>query len=435
MDEGTLALKERDRERLWVLRAKQAGRLRTKEAAERLGVTPRQVQRLVKALAQRGDVVAVHGLRDRSGNRAAAGKLRARVLQLQARHYPDYGPTLLAERLAERHGIELSRETLRQWLLAEGRWKARRRRRDLHPWRERRARFGELIQHDTSIHDWFEGRGEKAVLVASIDDATGRMWGRFASGDTVHANLEVIRGWVKLHGRPLAFYVDRHMHFSVADEDGVQRSDTTQIGRALEELGIEMISARSPQAKGRIERAFRTLQDRLLKGLREHKVRTVEAANTFLEEEYWAHHNTRFVHAPRDDHDAHRPVLASQRRHWRAIFSVREERKVASNMTIQYYQRRFLVETSSRIGLRVGDKVDVAKDAQGGLRVLYKGRDVRFQEVEVDRQNKPRRKTKRLPLAEQKLPRSSKPGKTHPWRRFGQFGNPRTNNGVAAKAR
>lgn len=435
MSEATLALTERDRERLWVLKAKQTGRLRTKEAAERLGVTPRQVQRLVKGMGRRGDVVAVHGLRGKPGNRGTSRKVKAKVLQLQAKHYADYGPTLLAERLSERHGIELSPETLRLWLMAEGRWRLQRRRRGKHPWRERRARFGELIQHDTSIHDWFEGRGERAVLVASIDDATGRLWGRFASGDTVHANLAVIQGWVKRHGRPLDFYVDRHTHFSIADEEGVQRSDTTQIGRALEELEIGMISARSPQAKGRIERAFRTLQDRLVKSLRERKVGTIEEANAYLEEEYWKDHNQRFVHAPRDSHDAHRPVQTTHRRRWRAIFSVREERKVAVNMTIRYHGRRFLVETKSRVGLRVGDKVDIAEDAQGGLRVLYKARDIRFREVEVDRQNKPRKKTKRLPLAAQTPGRTWKPAKYHPWRQKGKFPSKGSRNAAVASAK
>ena len=435
MSEATLALTERDRERLWVLKAKQAGRLRTREAAERLGVTPRQVQRLLRELRRRGDGTVVHGLRGRPGNRATDGKVMAKVLQLQAKQYPDYGPTLLAERLAERHGMEIHPSTLRLWLIAEGRWKVRRRRRGKHPWRERRARFGELIQHDTSIHDWFEGRGERAVLVASIDDATGRLWGRFAPGDTVHANLEVIQGWVKRHGRPLDLYVDRHTHFSVADEEGVQRSDTTQIGRALEELGIGMISARSPQAKGRIERAFRTLQDRLVKSLREQKVGTIEEANAYLEEEYWEDHNQRFVHSPRDSHDAHRPVQTTHRRRWRVIFSVREERSVAVNMTIQYRARRFLLETNSQLALRVRDKVEVAEDARGELRVLYKGRDVRFREVEVDGQNKPRKKTKRVPLAVQAPGRSWRPAKYHPWRQKGKFPSTGSRNAAVASAK
>lgn len=435
MREATLAMTEKDRERLVVLRAKREGRLRTKEAAERLGVTPRQVQRLVKALGRRGDVVAVHGLRGRRGNRVTDRKVKAKVLRLQAKHYLDYGPTLLSERLSERHDLEVHPETLRLWLIAEGRWKIRPRRGEEHPWRKRRARFGELIQHDTSIHDWFEGRGEKAVLVASIDDATNWTWGRFAPGDTVYANFEVIQGWVKRHGRPLDLYVDRHTHFSVADEAGVQRSDTTQIGRALGELEIGMISARSPQAKGRIERAFRTLQDRLVKALRERKVGTIEEANAYLEEEYWKEHNERFTHAPRDRHDAHRPLQALQRRRLRAIFSVREERKVARNMTIRYKGRWFLIETRSQVGLRIGDKVEVAQDAQGGLRVLYRGRDVGFREVEVDGLNKPRKKAPRPPLAKQSANRPYKPPKSHPWHRAGRAAAKRSENGTAARGR
>lgn len=424
MGEESLALRERDRERLWVLKACVAGKVRTKEAAERLGMSRRQVERLVAGLRERGDGVVIHGLRGRPGNRAKAPRLKDRVLGLQARLYEDYGPTLLAERLAKPpHGIRVGRETLRRWMVAAGRWKVRRRRGHDHPWRERRARFGELVQLDTSIHDWFEGRGERAVLVAGIDDATGRAWGCFGPGDTVHANLGAIRGWVQRYGRPLAFYVDRHTHFSVADEAGVQRSDTTQIGRALGELGIEMISAHSPQAKGRVERLFRTLQDRLVKALRERGIGAVEEANAFLEGGYWEEFREAFARPARDEHDAHRPLLGEHRRRLAAIFSVREERKVATNMTIQFQRRLFLLETSSRVGLRVGDKVDVATDAVGGLRVLYGGRDVRHREVELDRRNKPRQPTLPLHAILAGVRPHRRPAKNHPWRRTGLFPN------------
>ena len=424
MGEEPMGLRERERECLWVLKARAAGRLRTKEAAERLGVTPRQVRRLLGGMRERGDGVVVHGLRGRPGNRATDPKVRERVLALQGSLYVDYGPTLLAERLAKApHKIRVGRETIRRWMISVGRWKVRRKRREEHPWRERRARFGELVQLDTSIHDWFEGRGERTVLVAGIDDATGRAWGRFAGGDTVHANFEVIRGWVERHGRPLALYVDRHTHFSVADEAGVQRSDSTQIGRALAELGIEIISAHSPQAKGRVERLFRTLQDRLVKAMRERGIRTVEEGNAFLEEEYWEGFEEAFARPARDGHDAHRPLLGEQRRRLAAIFSVREERKVATNMTIQFQRRRLLLETGSRVGLRVGDKVEVATDAQGGVRVLFRGRDVGHREVEVDRQNKPKRPALPLHAVLAGVRPHRRPSKDHPWRRTGLFPN------------
>jgi transposase len=405
-------LTEKERERLWVLKARAAGKLRAKESAERLGVSERQVKRLVKALRERGDVAAVHGLKGRRSNRAAEPEVREKVLKLQQRLYEGYGPTLLAEKLADKHGIEVSRETLRSWLVAAGCWKPRRKRRERHPWRERRARLGELVQLDTSIHDWLEA-GEKAVLVAAIDDATSQVFGLFAEGDTVFANYAVIRGWVERHGRPLGYYVDRHTHFSIADSSGVQRAETTQIGRAMGELAIEMISAYTPQAKGRVERLFRTLQDRLVKELRERGIRTIEAANRFLLETYWPSHNRRFARPARDPHDAHRPLSGEHRRNLRRIFSWREERTLRGDETIQYNRRHYLVDTRGDVRLRRGRKVEVVIDPTG-LRVMHEGRDLAFREVPAKEisPRQPKREHRDLLNAAAR----STPAKAHPWR-------------------
>ncbi len=404
---------EKERERLWVLRARAAGKLRTKEAAERLGVSERQVKRLLRALRSRGDAAAVHRLKGRRSNRALSAKVRGKVLRLRERLYDDYGPTLLAEKLSEKHRIEVSRETIRGWLIAEGRWKVRRSKRERHPWRERRARFGELVQLDTSIHDWLEG-GEKAVLVAAIDDATNVVFGLFAEGDSVFANFDVIRSWVESHGRPLGFYVDRHTHFSIADADGVQRSETTQIGRAMGELGVEMISAYTPQAKGRVERLFRTLQDRLVKELRERKIRTIDAANKFLVTSYWPAFNEQFGRVARDPHDAHRPLTGEQRRRLGSIFSWREERTLRPDETIQYAGRHFLLETRGAAKLRPGRKVEVLLDGTGGMRVVHEGRDLGYRDVPV-KASKPRIAKRHLHELVN-APADWTPPKTHPWR-------------------
>ncbi len=421
MGEALLTMRAEERERLWVVRARAEGKLRGMEAAERLEVTERQVRRLVRGLREGGDAVAIHGLRGQPGNRSIAAETKRRVLRLHKTRYDDYGPTLLAERLAEPpHGIRVGRETLRRWLVAEGRWEVRRRRRGRHPWRERRARFGELVQLDTSIHDWFEGRGEKAVLVAGIDDATGHVFGLFAGGDTVLANFAVIRGWVERYGRPLGFYVDRHTHFSVADEAGCQRPESTQIGRAFGELGVEMVTAHSPQAKGRVERLFRTLQDRLVKALRERGIGTIEEANRYAVEEYWGVFNDGFERVARDPHDAHRPLSGEQRRRLREIFSVREERTVRPNLTIQYLGHHYLLETRSDRPLYAKLKVEVAIGAGGEMRVLHQGRDVAFREVALDRFARPKRPVVRarqvLDSVAGQAPRAS-----HPWRRMGRF--------------
>jgi len=413
LHEATLTLTESERERLWVLKARGAGKLRAKEAAEQLGVSERQLRRLMRKFAARGDAAAVHGLKGRPGNRATPVKDRQRILRLYENRYSDYGPTLFAERLEERHGIKVSRETLRGWLVAAGRWKARIRRRERHPWRERRPRFGELVQLDSSQHDWFES-GEKVWLVAAIDDATSVVFGLFASGDTVFANFDVIRSWVESHGRPLAFYVDRHTHFSVKDDEGCQRSETTQIGRALDELQIEMISAYTPQAKGRVERLFGTLQDRLVKELRERGIRTIEEANRFLVTTFWPAYNAKFARPARDPHGAHRPLTGEQRRKLGYVFSWREDRTLRPDETIQYDRRHFLLETRGAARLRPGRKVEVLLSADGSLRVVHQGRDIGFRELPARPSRAVRRKVH--PGRVLNLAPSWTPPKTHPWR-------------------
>lgn len=433
MHEEALTLTEKERERLWVLKARKAGRLRAKEAAERLDVSEGQLRWLMRRFAARGDAAAVHGLKGRPGNRATPAKDRQKILRLYESRYSDYGPTLFAERLEEKHGLKVSRETLRGWLVAEGRWKARVKRRERHPWRERRPRFGELVQLDTSIHDWFEGRGEKAVMVAAIDDATSVVFGLFASGDTVFANFDVIRSWVESHGRPLAFYVDRHTHFSVKDEEGCQRSETTQIGRAIGELEIEMISARTPQAKGRVERLFGTLQDRLVKELRERGIRTIEGANRFLVTTFWPAYNAKFARQARDPHSAHRPLTGEQRRKLAYIFSWREDRTLRPDETIQYDQRHFLLETRGATKLRPGGKVEVLLSAEGSLRVVYEGRDIGFREVPARPSKVVRRKVH--PGRVLNLAPSWAPPQTHPWRQAAALataGLTRTRSGSAS---
>ena len=228
------------------------------------------------------------------------------------------------------------------------------------------------------------------------------------------ANFDVIRSWVESHGRPLGFYVDRHMHFSVADEDGVQRSETTQIGRAMGELSVELISAYTPQAKGRVERLFRTLQDRLVKELRERKIRTIEAANRFLVTSYWAEFNEQFSRAARDTNDAHRPLAGEQRRNLGRIFSWREERTLRPDETIQYGGHHFLLETRGAPKLRPGRKVEVLLDGAGGMRVVHEGRDLGYREVPL-RASKPR-VAKPHPRELVNAPASWTPPKTHPWR-------------------
>jgi transposase len=259
--EDRIEMSQRERDRLKVLHGVKEGQFTQAKAAELLGLTARQVRRLQERLAERGDAGLVHRLRGQPSNRQLDAKLRRQVLREYRQRYADFGPTFACEKLAEQ-GLHVSSATLRRWLLAEGLWE-RQRRRDVHRQRRpRRACFGELVQMDTSLHEWTEGRGEDMVLINMIDDATSRVLARFYPADTVEAHFDLLGRWLEKFGRPLALYTDRHGIFEAHQKGQPDYVGETQFSRALSELDIALIKARSPQAKGRVERSFGTAQDR-----------------------------------------------------------------------------------------------------------------------------------------------------------------------------
>ena len=262
-----LEMSQRDRDRLKVLHGVIRKERLQKEAARLLRLSVRQVRRLLRRLKESGDRGLIHRLRGRSGNRKLPAELRQRVLAECQRCYQDFGPTLASEKLAEQ-GLRVSPDTLRRWLLAAGLWEGKRKRDQHRQRRPRRECFGELVQMDTSIHDWLEGRGESMVLIAMIDDATGRVEAGFYPGETLPSHFDLLGHYLRKHGRPLAVYADRDSIFEAHSKGRPDYSGQTQFGRALEELGIERITAYSPQAKGRVERFFGTAQDRFVKELR-----------------------------------------------------------------------------------------------------------------------------------------------------------------------
>ena len=269
-----LRMSQKERDRLQVLQEAKQRHITQREAAGQMGVSERWVRKLLARMRKEGDRAVIHRLRGRSSNRKIPDGVRKKVVGLVEREYRDFGPTLASEYLAERQRVRVSRETLRGWMIQAQLWKPRRARIErLHTWRPRRAQCGELVQWDTSEHDWLEGRGEKLYLIAMIDDATSRAGARFVRHDSTPENLRLLRSYLRRWGRPLAFYTDKASLFKTSrpqqrDEQLQGQFPRTQIGRALEELGIEWIPAHSPQAKGRIERFFGTAQDRLVKGLR-----------------------------------------------------------------------------------------------------------------------------------------------------------------------
>ena len=326
METERITLSQRERDRLKVLHEVQQKHLSQVAAADRLKVTDRQVRRMLLRIHERGDAALVHGLRGRPSNRKLASRVEQKILARLRQRYADFGPTLATEHLAK-EGFSVSRETLRKWMTKAALWRPRSQRvKKIHVWRERRACFGELVMQDSSPFRWLEDRGPACHLIALIDDATSRIWGRFTEHDTTEENLRTLQGWLRRYGRPLAQYTDKASIFRKAGPQPLPeqlRGDAlrTQFGRALNELGIEWIAAHSPQAKGRIERLFETLQDRLVKEMRLAGIDSIEAANHYLETRFVPQWEQRFTVAARNPRNVHRRLGREQ--HLEEILSVR----------------------------------------------------------------------------------------------------------------
>ena len=371
-----------DRDRLVTLKKAKKRLITQREAAEELGLSIRQVKRLLKELKKRGDRAVMHGLRGRASNRQIAAKTKQKtvgVLSLDV--YRGFGPTLASEYLGKKHGIQVSRETVRKWMKEAGLWKGKRRRVEAaHVWRERRSRCGELVQWDTSEHDWLEGRShEQLYLISMIDDASSRLYARFVRSDSTEENMRTLWAYLELYGRPLAFYTDKASLFRNnekrrRDEPGVDQDPAemppTQIGRALRELDITWIAAHSPQAKGRIERSFDTAQDRLVKAMRVAGVKTFQQANEYLEKEFLPWWNQTLMVQPASADNAHRAL--DKRYDLAAILSQVETRQVKNDYTIQFAGKRYGIQPQSiKTGLR-GAKVRVEQRLDGAVAVRFR---------------------------------------------------------------
>jgi hypothetical protein len=324
-----------------------------------------------------------HKARGRPSNNRVRDDVRDRALALVRSTYADFGPTLAAETLAEKHGLEVSRETLRQWMIGAGLWLSREQRRRFHQPRLRREASGELVQIDGSEHRWFEDRADPCTLLVFIDDATGRLMQlRFVPSESAFSYFEALRGYLEAHGRPVAFYSDKHSVFRVTRKDAKGGQGMTQFGRALAELGIEILCASSSQAKGRVERVNRTLQDRLVKQLRVAGISGIEAGNAFLPE-FMARFNARFAVAPARPDDRHRPLDIAPDR-LRAILCRREQRYVSQQLTLSYDRLRIMLERNeTTIGL-AGKYVDTYAFADGGLEVRWQGLPLPYKAFDKD---------------------------------------------------
>jgi len=390
-----IAMSQAERDWLdWLKRARD-GVVTQRRAAEKMEVTDRWVRKLLAQMEEEGDEVVIHGLRGQPSNRRIAEEIREKALGIVGQpEWHDFGPTFASEQLAKRHGIAVSKETMRGWMIGAGLWKGRARQAgEVHCWRPRRSGYGELVQWDTSDHDWLEGRGEKVrYLVRLIDDATSRSWGRFVGHDGTRENMGVLWEYLERNGRMVDVYTDRDSMFAVAprpsetEDERRQEDRLTQIGRALRELGIGWIAAYSPQAKGRVERSFGTDQDRLVKHLRLAKVKTMQGANEFLEKEYWPEWDERFARPVQGLADLHRRLTAEM--NLAAILSHVEQRSIDNDHTFRFAGRRYQIQRGDvRAGMR-RHKLRVELRLDGTLAARYEGRYVEIRECE-DREAPP----------------------------------------------
>ncbi len=412
----------REVDRLGVIREVAGKRLRQREGGERMGLSVRQVKRLLRRYRELGARGLISGHRGRKANNAIAPEVRAEILGVVRERYEDFSPTLAWEKLREVHGYGVSVETLRKWMAEEGLWRSRKRRgMRVHQSRPRRPALGELVQIDGSPHRWFEDRGRYCTLIVFIDDATSRLMAlRFAEAETTEAYLRTLRGYLDQYGRPVALYSDKHSIFRVNQQD--REGELTQFTRALKTLDIQPIHANTPQAKGRVERANETLQDRLVKELRLGGIDSIDQANAFLPE-YMADHNRRFARPPHNPQDAHRRVLHDAAS-LDLILSLHSTRKLSRNLTLRYQNREYQILNQGK-GYRLrSSPVTVCEAFDGHLTLLGQGKTLDYRvlaesqaPVPLDDQKSLHRTVDSAPALQRQRPKY-KPSPDHPWNRW-----------------
>jgi transposase len=427
------AMSSHELERVEVMGRVGGGELKLSDAAKMLELSYRQVKRLWRRYRQEGSKGLKHGNAGRPSNRSKPRKLRRRVLSLIQKKYSGseedrFGPTLAAEHLAEEDGIVLDHDTVRLWMLQEGLWSRQRRRKKHCQRRERKAHFGELVQLDGSFHDWLEERGPRGCLMDMVDDATSETQAGLGKEETIWAAAGVLRGWIEKYGVPRALYTDwKNVYKRKATPAEQLRGEVpvTQFGRMCQRLGIRIIAASSPQAKGRVERIHGVHQDRLIKKLRRKKIASYEAANQYLETQYLPEHNRRFARpaAKPEDYHGRKPTA----RELRQIFRLETERTISNDWVIRHEGRYLQLQPGQRRYGPTQSKALVCEWEDGTMAVYYRGERVAFIELK-----EPIRKTARPtpPAARAMVVRKAK--HDHPWRQSYQNMKPRVPNQVTA---
>lgn len=412
-------MSRRELTRVEVLARVKAETLSLTTAAGMLGVSYRQAKRLWRRYRHAGAKGLQHRAVGKPSNRGTSARVRQRALLLVREKYSGaigerFGPTLAAEHLASEDGLTVHHETLRRWMLAAGLWSRARKRRPYRQRRARRAHAGELVQLDGSFHAWFEARATtRPCLITLVDDATSLSLGRFSEQETIWAAVDVLRLWIETYGLPQALYTDWKNVYVRAATD-LERAEglvpQTQFGRMCSALGIEIIAASSPQAKGRIERNHGTHQDRLVKKLRRRGVSTLEGANAFLATTYWPEHNARFAQRAARPDDVHR--RAPTARQLDAIFHLEETRTVSDDWIVRYHNRLLQLERQSGHA-PARSTVTVCEWRDGRLAILYRGRSMQWHEWTPEAVAAP----VPVPVAPPPAVTSHRPTADHPWRR------------------
>ncbi len=410
MREEQITLTKKEHERLAIMRQVMKREMKQKVAGDLLELSIRQVRNLVRKVERDGARGLAHGNRGRPSPKRMAERVVNRIVVLVKERYRDFKPKFAAEKLWSREGIRVSDEKMRQIMIEAGLWRVHRHKNEVHPWREPRAHYGEMVQMDGSHHDWLEKRGPKLVLMGMVDDARNRFYGRFYEYEGVYPAMNVLEGYLRRFGLPQSLYVDKHSTYKTvrqASEDELLRGEeaSTQFERAVQELGIKLIHAHSPQAKGRIERMFATLQDRLVKEMRMASVSTLEEANRFLES-YLLGFNAQFEHEAREPEDLHRPLPKTLS--LEEIFCLKTTRTILDGYVIRWKGKRFAIEEPARRML--GRPATVMLHFDDRMVIRYENQDLKYREI-------PERR-KQLPVVPAFRPKPPKytPPPTHPWR-------------------
>jgi len=417
--------------RVEVLARVRSRQLRLVDAHRLLRVSYRQAKRLWKRYREQGAAGLQHGNAGRASNRAHQGKFRSQVLRLVREKYGGavgerFGPTLAAEHLAGEDGLHIHAETLRRWMLQEGLWSRERKSRRHRQRRARQEHFGEMVQMDGSFHAWLEERGPEGCLIDMVDDATNTTWAQLGEQETIWAVVDALRAWMARYGVPLALYVDWKNLYKRAATPGERlrgEEPITQFGRMCAKLGIALIAASSPQAKGRVERVHGTHQDRLVKKLRRKEIGGHQAANVYLEREYLPEHNRRFARVAAKPEDYHRRVPRAAELD--KIFRLETERTVSADWVVRYANRFFQLQRQSRHYAPARSKVLVCEGRHGNIAIEYRGRGLRWQEIAAPIQPQmvdagvPREPP---PVAVSWASRKWRPPRNHPWRAAAQRG-------------